>query len=322
MKETIHMVNASAISRMKKGVRIINCSRGEVVHLDDLNDALSSGQVAGAALDVFPQEPPDPALSILQHPNVIFTPHLGASTGEAQDKVAEMIAGQIASYLIHGIITNAVNFPAVSPEMAEKLLPHLDLAEKMGSLMGQLVRGVHDVAITYTGDYTSMDTRPVTHALLKGLLSSFTDRPVNYVSAPALAAEKGIHVQETVSQAKDDYSGVIRMKLEGGEEGTDEIWGTLFGRKYPRIVRLGKIYMDAIPEGYMVIIQNIDRPGVIGNVGTTLGKHRINIGRFQLGRSGDRALCMVNIDTPAGEKVMEEIRSLPNILTARQVYLK
>jgi D-3-phosphoglycerate dehydrogenase len=321
LKETAGMINASSIEKMKPGVRIINCSRGETVNLEDLYQALLSGHVAGAALDVLPQEPPDPTLPILQHPNVILTPHLGASTGEAQLKVAEMIANQIAAYLIDGIIINAVNFPPLSIEVMNQLRLHLDLAEKMGSLMGQLVRTIHDITISYSGDVSVLDTRPLTHAVLKGLLGSFTDTPVNYVNAPTLAREKGIHVHETMSPSKDDFAGLIKVRLEGHDNGPDEIWGTIFEKKYPRLVRIGEIYLDAIPEGSMIVIQNFDMPGVIGNVGTTLGKNNINIARFQLGRREDRALCLVNIDTPANEAVIEEIKALPNIISVRQVHL-
>ncbi|MFH2218549.1 MAG: phosphoglycerate dehydrogenase [Pseudomonadota bacterium] len=321
LKETVGMIDASAIQKMKPGVRIINCARGEIVNLDDLHAAILSGHVAGAALDVFPQEPPDPALPILQLPNVIFTPHLGASTGEAQLKVAEMIAKQMAGYLIEGIIANAVNFPSLSMEVMDQLRLYLDLAEKMGSLMGQLVRKIHDITISYSGDVAVLDTRPLTHAVLKGLLGSFSDTPVNYVNAPALAREKGIHVNETRSQEKDHFSSLIKVKLEDHPGEPDEIWGTIFEKEYPRIVRIGEVYLDAIPEGWMIVIENVDRPGVIGNVGTTLGQHNINIGRFQLGRREDRAVCLVNIDTPADEHVIERLLSLPNILTVRQVHL-
>ena len=320
LKETLNMINEQTLKKMKPGVRMINCSRGEVVDLNALQQALDSGQVAGAALDVLPQEPPDPSLTILQHPNVIFTPHLGAATGEAQNKVADMIAKQIAAYLINGVIINAVNFPSISRELMDQIRPHLSLAEKMGSLMGQLIRKPHDVTVTYSGDITRFDTRPLTRAVLKGLLGVFTDKPVNYVSAPALARDKGIHVRETTSQARGDFSNLIRMKVESEEAEPNEIWGTIFGKKYQRIVRLGKIYMDAIPEGSMIVIQNIDRPGVIGNVGTTLGRHNINIGRFQLGRLKDRALCMVNIDTPADDHVLKDLLALPNIISAQQVH--
>jgi D-3-phosphoglycerate dehydrogenase / 2-oxoglutarate reductase len=321
LQETTGMINSATINKMKPGVRLINCSRGEIVNIEDLYQAVSSGHIAGAALDVFPEEPPNSDLPILQHPNVIFTPHLGASTGEAQVKVADMISKQIAAYLIDGIITNAVNFPSLPMEMMNQLGPHLDLTEKMGSLMGQLVRKIHDITISYSGSVANLDTRPLTHAALKGLLGSFTDTPVNYVNAPALARDKGIHVHETISSAKHDFTSLIRIKLEGHEGEIDEIWGTIYENKYPRLVKIGEIYLDAIPEGWMIIIMNVDKPGVIGNVGTTLGRYNINIGRFQLGRRGDRAICLVNIDTPADETVLEELGTLPNIISVRQVHL-
>jgi D-3-phosphoglycerate dehydrogenase len=321
LKETVNMINAETLSRMKAGVRLINCSRGEVVNLDDLYAALESGQVAGAALDVLPMEPPDPTMPLLQHPRVIFTPHLGASTGEAQVKVAEMIANQMASYLLHEVIVHAVNFPSVSREVMAQIKPWVDIAEKMGALMGQMVTGIHNITMTFTGDVAEMETRPLTHAALKGFLGVFTDKPVNFVNARAIAKAKGIKVKEILNKDRSSYTGTIRMRLEDYEEGPNEIWGTIFGDKHPRIVRFGKIYMDAIPEGSMIIIQNIDKPGVIGNVGTTLGKHNINIGRFQLGRLGDRAVCMVNIDMPADDSTIEDIRALPNMLSVKQVQL-
>ena len=322
LKETANMINAATLARMKPGVRLINCSRGEVVNLDDLVEALESGQVAGAALDVLPTEPPDADLPLLQHPRVIFTPHLGASTGEAQIKVAEMIANQMASYLLQDVIVHAVNFPSVSREVMAQIRPWVDIAEKMGALMGQMVTGVHDITLTYSGDVAELETRPLTHAALKGFLGVFTDKPVNFVNARAIAKAKGIKVKETLNKDRSSYTGTIRIRLEDYDEGPSEIWGTIFGDKHPRIVRFGKIYMDAIPEGYMIIIQNIDKPGVIGNVGTTLGKHGINIGRFQLGRLGDRAVCMVNIDTMADDSTIEDIRALPNMVSVKQVHLR
>ena len=322
LKETVNMIDADTLAKMKPGVRLINCSRGEVIKLDDLYDALESGHVAGAALDVLPMEPPDPAMPLLQHPRVIFTPHLGASTGEAQVKVAEMIANQMASYLLQDVIVHAVNFPSVSREVMAQIRPWVDIAEKMGALMGQIATGSHNITLTYSGDVAELETRPLTHAALKGFLGVSTDKPINFVNARAIAKAKGIKVKEVLSKDRSSYTGTIRIRLEGYEEGPNEIWGTIFGDKYPRIVRFGKIYMDAIPEGSMIIIQNIDKPGVIGNVGMTLGKHEINIGRFQLGRLGDRAVCMVNIDTPADDSTIEDIRKLPNMVSVKQVHLK
>jgi D-3-phosphoglycerate dehydrogenase len=321
LPETRDLVCRKNIEKMKDGVRIINCSRGNVVCIDDLYQALESGKVAGAALDVFPSEPPDASLKILQHPNVILTPHLGAATGEAQEKVAEMIARQISDYLVNGVITNAVNFPSVSREAMDQLRPYLVLAERMGSLMGQLIRSLSDITVTYSGEVAALDTRPLTLAVLKGLLGSYTDQPVNYVSAPAIAKDKGIKVEETLSRDSKDYTALIQVKLMGHEEKLNDVWGTIFGKKNPRIVRLGRIYMDAIPEGSVLVIQNHDKPGVIGNIGNTLAKHDINIGRFQLGRRDGRALCMVNIDTPVDDAILQEIGALPNIISVKQVIL-
>jgi D-3-phosphoglycerate dehydrogenase len=321
LEETKNLIRQETILKMKPGVRIINCARGEVVNLGDLYDALSTGRVAGVALDVFPQEPPDISLPIFQHPNAIFTPHLGASTGEAQEKVAEMIARQMVSYLIEGIITNAVNFPSVPTEVMNQLRSHLVLGERMGDLMGQLVRQPHDITITYSGFVTELDTRVLTHAVLKGFLGAYTDTPVNYVNAPSVAMAKGIKVEETVSQTMKDYTNLIQVKLVGYKEELNEVWGTVFQKKYNRIVRLGKIHMDAVPEGAMLVIENDDQPGVIGNLGSTLAKHGINIARFQLGRREGRALCMVNTDTQADKKVIEEIRSLPNIISVHSINL-
>jgi D-3-phosphoglycerate dehydrogenase len=321
LDETKNMINADTLSKMKPGVRIINCSRGEVVNLDDLNDAIESGHIAGAALDVFPVEPPDASLKILKNPRVILSPHLGASTGEAQVNVARMIADQMKAYLLEGVITNAVNFPSVSMEEMERLRPYLDLAEKMGSMMGQLIRAPHDLTIDYSGDIATLAMKPVTHALLKGLLSSFTDKPINYVNAREMAKSKGIGIKEVVSSADNAFSSLIKLKIEAIDEKPNEIWGTIYEKKYPRLVRIGNVYLDAIPDGSMIVIQNVDKPGVIGNVGTTLGKHNVNIGRFQLGRRDDRAVCLVNIDMPVDEAVLSEIKGLPNILSAKQILL-
>jgi D-3-phosphoglycerate dehydrogenase len=292
-----------------------------VVNLDDLAEALSKGHVAGAALDVFPQEPPDFSAPIFKHPNVIFTPHLGASTGEAQEKVAEMIAKQMVSYLIEGVIINAVNFPSIPMETMAKLRLHLDLAERMGSMVGQMIRQPCDMNITYSGYVTEFDTRVLTHAALKGLLSCFTDRPVNFVNAPALAKAKGIKVQETIQLQAVEYTNLIRIDLPGIKEDLNEVWGTVFAKKYQRIVRIGKIFLDAVPQGPMILVQNVDRPGVIGNIGLTLAKHGINIARFQLGRTKDKeqAICTVNLDSPVTEDILHEIRALPNVMSVRYI---
>ncbi|MEJ2723073.1 MAG: phosphoglycerate dehydrogenase [Deltaproteobacteria bacterium] len=317
LEETRNLVRKETLEKMKPGVRIINCARGEVVNMEDLYEALLGGHVAGAGLDVFPQEPPDFALPIFQHPNVIFTPHLGASTGEAQEKVAAMTARQIAGYLLDGIIINAVNFPSISTEVMDQLRPHISLAERMGAFLGQMVREPHDINITYGGYVTEFDTRVLTRAALKGLLDSFTDVPVNYVNAPALAKNKGIGVEETISQQKEDY--MIRIKLPGYQDELNEIWGTIFARKYQRLIRLGRIDMDAIPEGSLIVVQSADQPGVVGHIGMTLAKHSTNIARFQAGRREGKSVCVINIDSPVDDQVMEELRALPHVTSARRV---
>ncbi|HDR14834.1 MAG TPA: phosphoglycerate dehydrogenase, partial [Desulfobacteraceae bacterium] len=276
LEETRNLINRNTIALMKPGVRIINCARGEVVNLDDLYEGLKSGHVGGAALDVYPREPPDTTWPIFTLPNVIFTPHLGASTGEAQMKVAEMVAQQMVDYLLNGVITNAVNFPSIPVEMMSGMKPYLDLAERMGSMMGQIVRTPEDITVTYSGEVTKFDTRVLTHAVLKGLLGAFTDTPVNYVSAPARARAKGLHVEETISLQMKDYTNLIRVKFPGLDDELNEIWGTVFAKNSLRIVRLGNVYMDAIPEGYMLVIRNDDRPGVIGSLGTALAAGGIN----------------------------------------------
>jgi D-3-phosphoglycerate dehydrogenase len=188
-------------------------------------------------------------------------------------------------------------------------------------MMGQLIRAPHDISIQYSGDITTIATRPVTHALLKGFLGAYTDNPINYVNARAIAKAKGIGIHESVTQEDSSFSSLIKLKIEKTEEKPDEIWGTLFERKYPRLIRIGKVYMDAIPEGSMIVIQNYDKPGVIGHVGTTLGRHNINIGRFQLGRRDDRAVCLVNIDTIAEQHVLDAIKEHPSMISVRQVHL-
>jgi len=321
LEETKNLIRSATLQKMKKGVRLVNCARGDVVNLDDLAEALSKGHVAGAALDVFPQEPPDYSSPVFKHPNVILTPHLGASTGEAQEKVAEMIAKQMVSYLLEGVIINAVNFPSIPMDTMAKLRLHLDLAEQMGSMVGQMVRQPCDMNITYSGYVTEFDTRVLTHAALKGLLSRFTDRPVNFVNAPYMAKAKGIKVQETIQLEAVEYTNLIRIDLPGIKDDLNEVWGTVFAKKYERIVRIGKIFLDAIPQGPMILVQNVDRPGVIGNIGMTLGKHGVNIARFQLGRTKDKeqAICTVNLDTPVTEDILHEIRALPHVMTVRYI---
>jgi len=319
-EETKNMVRKETISKMKDGVRIINCARGGIVNEKDLVEAIKSGKVAGAALDVFEKEPPDFG-ELFELDEVIFTPHLGASTTEALVSVSVGIARQMIDFLLTGTIANAVNFPSISKELLEQLQPYLNLAERMGRLAGQLLSSLRGLEIEYRGEVAELDTRPITHSLLKGVLESFLDEPVNYVSAPAVARARGISVRETQSSESGDFTSLIYLKIEDKEPELAQIAGTLFGKVHPRIVELGGISLDAYPEGYVLVIRNYDKPGVIGNIGSLLARYQVNIARFQLGRKGGEAICMVNVDSPVPERALEEIRKLPNIISARQVYL-
>ena len=322
LEETKNLIRKENIEKMKRGVRIINCARGEIVDLNDLYEALESGHVAAAALDVFPEEPPqDMSKGIFAHPNVVLTPHLGASTDEAQVKVAEMIAHQMADYLINDVITNAVNFPSISMQTMEHLRPFLQLGERMGSFIGQIIRQPNDITITYSGETTTFDTHVLTNAILKGLFSAYTDKPINYVNAPAIAKAKGVHLEEITSREAKDYTNLISIKFPNLNDELDEIRGTVFSKKEQRIVRLGNINMDAIPKGWMIVIRNYDRPGVIGNIGSTLAKYDINIARFHLGNSDGKAICIVNIDHAANDQVISELKTLPNIIDAKCAHL-
>ncbi len=319
-EETKGMIRAETIAKMKDGVRLINCARGGIIVEKDLIAAIKSGKVAGAALDVFEKEPPEFG-ELFDLPEIIYTPHLGASTGEALVNVSVGIARQMVDYLLYGIITNAVNFPSVSKEVMEQISPYLNLAERMGRLAGQLLSTLHGLEIEYRGEVANLNTKPITHSVLKGLLESFMDEPVNYVSAPALAKARGITVRESSDSEAGDYASLIKLKIQDQTPELAEIAGTLFGKTDPRIVLIGGISLDAIPQGYALVIRNVDRPGVIGNIGSLMGRHQINIGRFQLGRKGGEAICIVNVDSLIPEAALEEIRRLPNIISARQVNL-
>jgi len=319
--ETKGMIKAETMAKMKNGVRLINCSRGGIINEKDLIEAIKSKKVAGAALDVYEKEPPEFTGELWDMDEIIFTPHLGASTGEALVNVSVGVAQQMIDYLLNGIITNAVNFPSVSKDLLNQLAPYINLAERMGRLAGQLLSTLHGLDVEYSGEVAEFNTKPITHALLKGILESFTDEPVNYVSAPSLAKAKGIAVRETSSHESGDFRSLIRIQIKNQEPELAEISGTLFGKTDPRIVQLGKVRLDAIPSGYVIVLRNHDKPGVIGNLGSLLARHSINIASFQLGREKGDAVCMVNVDAPVPEAVLEEIKRLPNIISAKQVNL-
>jgi D-3-phosphoglycerate dehydrogenase len=314
MKNTMNLINKTAFDQMKTGVMLINCARGGLVNEQDLYDAITSGKVAGAALDVFETEPPEnnPLVSL---PQVICTPHLGASTKEAQTNVAVMVAEQIIDYLTTGTIVNAVNVPSVTGEILEKVGPYLTLAEQMGTLQAQLIKGApKEVVVEYFGDFKGIDLSPVTTALLKGLLTPMVQDVVNFVNAHVLANQRGIKVTETTSAGHDEYTYLITAKVVT-TEGESVVSGTIFGKKDTRIVRINTFRLELIPSGHMALIFNQDVPGSIGEIGTTLGKHQINIGRMQVGQEagGDRNIIFLCTDTPIPAEVIEELRSLRTV---------
>ncbi len=320
--ETRNLISKKTFRMMKDGVRIINCARGGIVNEADLYEALKSGKVAGAALDVFEKEPPDenPLLTL---DNFICTPHLGAATEEAQENVAIAIAEQVVDYLISGVIRNAVNFPSVPADQVLRLHPYLTLAEKLGSFAAQVFEGaVTEVTIEYKGEASSLNTAPLNIALLKGFLTPILEETVNFVNAPVIAKERGISVKEMKNADGGDFQSmiVLRVRINGKE---NYLAGTLLGRMDPRIVKINNFPVEIAPEGDMLFMYNNDKPGVIGNIGSYLGKCNINIARMHFGResAGGMAISVVSIDAPITAAQLEEIKKMPNILSVRVVSL-
>lgn len=320
--ETKNLINKKTLAMMKEGVRIINCARGGIVNEADLYEALKDGRVAGAALDVFEKEPPgdNPLLTL---DNVICTPHLGAATEEAQENVAVAVAEQVVDYLVNGVIRNAVNFPSVPAEQVLRLKPYLTLAERLGSFASQVFEGAFtEVTIEYRGEASDLNTAPVNIALLKGFLSPILEETVNFVNAPVIAKERGIAVKEMKSADAADYQSMIALRVRAaGKE--HYLAGTLLGRTDPRIVKIDTFPVEIIPDGNMLFMFNNDKPGVIGNIGSYLGRNDINIARMHFGRetAGGMAISVVSIDSPLTSQQLEEIKKMPNILSVRVVNL-
>lgn len=321
--ETRNVVNADAFRKMKKGVKIINCARGGIVSEADLAQAIKDKIVSGAAMDVFEKEPTQADNPLLNLEEVILTPHLGASTQEAQESVAVAIAEQIVDYLVNGTIRNAVNVPSIPAELLAALGPYISLGEKLGSFQGQILKGgIEEVTIEYSGDVVNYDVAPITIACLKGLLDQVLDMYVNFVNAPFVAKERGIKVVEIKSSRSTDFASSVTIKV-GTKDEENVVEGALFGKKEPRIVRIDKFLLDAVPEGYLLLLQNEDKPGVIGNVGTLLAANNINVARLHLGRQavGGAAVSVWSVDTPISKGLIEKILKLPHMLKADVVEL-
>ena len=319
-EKTRNIINAEAIKAMKNGVRIVNCARGGLVDEAALYEALKSGQVAGAAFDVFVTEPAteNPLFSL---PNVVCTPHVGASTSEAQENVALQIAEQMSDYLLRGAITNAINFPSISAEEAPKLKPFIALAEKLGSFAGQLTEtGVSKVQFTYEGAVAQMNTKALTSAALAGLLRPMLG-DVNVVSAPVVAKERGIVVEEVTREMPEDYESLITVTVTT-ERQSRHVSGTVFADGRPRIVNIKGIRMDAEFGPSMIYITNLDKPGFIGKFSSTLGEAGINIATFHVGREapGGNAVALIEIDGELPEPVLAKVRALPQVQQAKPLH--
>ncbi|MCD0421961.1 phosphoglycerate dehydrogenase [Rubrivivax sp. JA1024] len=311
--KTRNIIDAAAIAKMKKGVRIINCARGGLVDENALAEALKSGQVAGAAFDVFSEEPATKNV-LFGLPNVICTPHLGASTTEAQENVALQVAEQMSDYLLTGAITNAINFPSITAEEAPKLKPFIELAEKLGSFAGQLTEtGITKVTITYEGEVAEMKIKALTSAVLSGLLRPMLG-DINVVSAPVIAKERGMVVDEVVRAAESDYESLITLTV-ATEKQERSVSGTVYADGKPRLVDIKGIRVDAEFGASMIYVTNEDKPGFIGKFASLLGDAKVNIATFNLGRhsEGGDAIALVTIDGPAPADVLEKVQALPQV---------
>ncbi|MBW1979818.1 MAG: phosphoglycerate dehydrogenase [Deltaproteobacteria bacterium] len=314
-KETANLIDRDAFEKMKPGVRIINCARGGLLDEEALYEALEKGKVAGAALDVFSQEPPidNPLLRL---PQVVATPHLGASSAQAQINVARAIAGQIVDYLTNGIIMNAVNVPSVSPKMIEQIRPYMVLAERLGAFVSQYFRGnVRRMRVGYSGDLGDLELAPVTNAAQKGFLERALAEQVNLVNAPVLMRNRGIEVEVATTSEVRGYTGLITVKVVT-DRGEFQVAGTVFPEPQCRIVQIDEYRVEAPLEGHMLLITNYDRPGVIGFIGTTLGNHQVNIADMHLSRvrSKGTAICLVTVDGTVPPAAFQALRDFENII--------
>jgi len=319
--ETTGLLNDAAFAKVRPGVLIINAARGGIIDEAALLRALDAGHVGGAGIDVFENEPPSADDPLILHDRVICTPHLGASTEQAQVNVAIAVAEQVRDYLVDGIVGNALNVPSISKELYAQIRPYLKLGEKLGRFQGQLRPGSIDrIEIEYSGNAAELEVAPITVSILKGILESFSDE-VNLVNAPMIAKQHGIEVVESKVSRSRDFASAISTRVVGS--GDRYIVGAVFHGDQPRIVRIDDFMLEAIPEGSTLFIQNQDQPGVVGAVGTVLGQGGINISRMQLALIPERSLAamLVNVDRAPDEAVMKQLHNLPHLISAQLVEL-
>ncbi|MBK7978007.1 MAG: phosphoglycerate dehydrogenase [Deltaproteobacteria bacterium] len=321
--ETKGIINRETFAKMKDGVLVINAARGGIVDEAALVEAIQSGKVGGAALDVFVEEPPPKDHPLLALDNVICTPHLGAATEEAAEKVAYQVSEQIRDFLLKGEIRNAVNVPSVSADELPRLRPYLTLAERLGGFLGQTLEDApREIAVEYLGDARELNTAALTNAVLRGLLAPLLDRVVNDVSAPVVARERGVRVSESKASRDLDFSNLIQVVVTT-TKGTARVAGAVLGKGNPRLVRFNDFFLEGVLDGNIVVLQNQDVPGVVGRLGTVLGEKGINIAGLELGRDkkSGRAVSLFHVDAEVPKDVLELIRKQPAIVSATQVKL-
>jgi D-3-phosphoglycerate dehydrogenase len=314
--ETRNLLGSEQFKKMKKGVRIINCARGGIVDEKALAEAIKSGQVAGAALDVYESEPPPADFSLRELPQVIMTPHLGASTTEAQESVGIEIAEAVSELLIEGTIRNAVNVPNVDAKTLIIIQPYLAFGQKLGRVLSQLSpKRVEKVIIDYSGKISEVDTKPVTRAILTGFLEQVAGKEVNAVNVMSITENLGIQLEERKTSDLKDYTELVQI-IAVSTEGENSIAGTFYGSpNNPRIVRINDTPVEATPQGVLFLMANRDRPGIVGHIGTLMGKHKVNIASMSLAREkqGGEALTVLNLDSVPDEKCLAEIQKDPDI---------
>jgi D-3-phosphoglycerate dehydrogenase len=320
--ETKHMLNAERLQKARKGVRIINCARGGLVDEEALYEALKSRHVAAAALDVFEVEPPPADFKLRELPNVVFTPHLGASTAEAQESVGIEVAQQIRAALLQGEIRNAVNMPSVDAKTMAAVAPYVELGQRMGVFLAQIAaKRCSALNVNFQGRINELNTKPVSRAILLGFLRQAGGPEVNIVNVPGFAQHLGLKVSESCESVSPDFAELIELTATG-EGGWVSVAGTFFGST-PRIVKINGRHVEARPQGVLCIFENKDRPGIVGEVGTLFGKHGVNIASMSLSRNevGGRALTVLNLDSVPGPELVSELLSNPDIYSCQTVNL-
>ena len=321
-KDTKNIINKESIRLMKNSVRIINCARGGIVNEADLVEAIEKGKVAGAAFDVYEKEPPLES-KLLTSDKIITTPHLGASTEEAQVNVAIDIVNSVKDALLDKGIRNAVNMPSVDPEVFKSMKPFLDLAEKMGLMQAQIMEGyIKSVKIAYIGEIVNQNLDALTLSIMKGLLSPALEEKVNNVNAMFIARERGINIIERKTKEVEDFTHLIHVTVETNKT-KNSITGTLFTKTEPRIVKINNFYVEAVPKGHMLVINNIDVPGIVGHIGTLLGDEKINIAGMTFGREkkGGNAITLLNVDSEVPKEIIQKIKKAKNIKEVKYIKL-